>query len=185
VSPARVSALVAAAVLAAATARGGEATSPAPALLVVEDDARGRVLHCEAVTPGATFVLAYTHSSERVPVRGTFRVEPDGALRVVETAFAGFGPGLPELGPGDAWWVADGMIVHRPARHRLPDLRVRVVPLTRHHLVTPSGAALDLSHLMGAGGSLHVYVERAGAAVDPEGCDGPPGLPGACGAPGE
>ena len=154
----RIASVAAAALLAAATAPGGDA-APRHVLLVVEDDARGQIVHRETVAPGATFVLAYTHSSEHVPVRGTFRVEPEGALTVVETAFAGFGPGLPELRPGDAWWIADGMIVHRPPPQPLSGLRLRVAPRTRHRLVTPSGTALDLSALMGSGGgALHIYT---------------------------
>ena len=150
--------LVVAALLAATTASGGDAGSRPRVVLIVEDEARERIVHRERVAAGATFVVAYTHSSEHVPVRGTFRVEPDGALTVVETAFAGFGPGLPELRTGDAWWFADGMIVHRPPPQPLPALRLRVVPRTRHRLVMPSGAALDLSTLMGSGGALHIYT---------------------------
>ena len=128
-------------------------------VLLVEDAGRGVVLHREPVTAGATFVLSYVHSSEQVAVRGTFRVEPDGTLRVVETAFAGFGPGLPELRPGDDWRIEDGMIVHRPDVERLPDLTVRVLPLTRHRLRLPSARDLDLSSLGGSGGLVRVRVE--------------------------
>jgi hypothetical protein len=127
-------------------------------VLVVEDVTHQRVLHRAPVEPGSLLVLSYVHSSEHVPVRGTFVVEPDGALRVKETAFAGFGPGLPEPKAGDAWRLEDGMIVVPAAGERLRELRVRVAPFTRHHLRVPSGEAVDLSALMNDGGSVRIYV---------------------------
>jgi hypothetical protein len=128
-------------------------------VLLVEDAGRGVVLHREPVVPGSTFVVSYVHSSELVAVRGTFTVEPDRTLRVVETAFAGFGPGLPALEPGDDWRIEDGMIVHRPSAERLPDLTVRVLPITRHRLRLPSARDLDLSALIHPGGLARVRVE--------------------------
>jgi hypothetical protein len=139
---------------------GASAGAPRGGLrLVVEDLAQARVLLAEPVAAGATFTLAYVHSSEQVPVRGTFRVEPDRTLVVTETAFGGFGPGLPELVAGDRWAIEDGLIVHRGAGERLAELRVRIVPLTRHRLRLPSGRDLDLSALMGRGGLVRVRVE--------------------------
>lgn len=131
-------------------------------VLVVEDVTRQRVLHRSPVGPGSLVVLSYVHSSEHVPVRGTFVVEPDGALRVKETAFAGFGPGLPEPNAGDAWRFEDGMIVVPAAGERLVELRVRVAPFTRHRLRIPSGEDIDLSALMNEGGSVRIHVAPAG-----------------------
>lgn len=128
-------------------------------VLVVEDVARDRVLYRAPVVAGSTFVLSYVHSSEHVPVRGTFIVEGDGTLRARETAFAGFGPGLPEPKAGDAWRIEEGMIVVPSDGPRLPELLVRVVPLTQHHLRTPSGEDLDLSALMKEGGAVRIRVE--------------------------
>lgn len=120
--------------------------------LVVEDVTTGGVLHHEAVRPLDTFTLAYVHSSEHVLVRGVFRIAADRTLRVTETAFGGFGPGLPALKPGDEWRIEDGMIIARSPDARMAELVVRVVPITRHRLITPLGAELDLSALMGRGG---------------------------------
>jgi hypothetical protein len=116
------------------------------------------VLHREAVVPGVTFVLGYTHTSEQVPVRGTFRIEVDRTLTVIETAFGGFGPGLPWLKPGDAWGVEGDLLVQRDPGVRLPELTVRVLPITRHRLRLPSGGELDLSALMGEGGPVRLRV---------------------------
>ena len=128
--------------------------------LLVEDVTHERVLYRARVTPGGRLVLSYVHSSEHVPVRGTFVVEADGALVVKETAFAGFGPGLPEPRAGDAWRFENGMIVVPAAGERLPELRVRVAPFTEHRLRTPSGEDVDLSALTDGGGSVRIHLVR-------------------------
>ena len=149
--------LAAAVVLLAAAAAAVRWLS-VPVLLV--EDVHDRLLASEPVQPGDVLVLTYVHSSEHVPVRGTFRVERDGTLTVTQTAFAGFGPGLPELGPSDAWRIEHGMIVHEPVAVALAVLRVRVAPITHHRLSLPSGRQLDLSALLGAGGSVRIRVVR-------------------------
>jgi hypothetical protein len=127
-------------------------------VLLVEDLTRHRVLYRHEVTAGSVLRLSYVHSSEHVPVRGTFVLESDGTLLVKETAFAGFGPGLPEPKAGDAWHREGGMIVAEGGGQRLDELRIRVAPFTRHRLRAPSGEELDLSALMADGGSVRVSV---------------------------
>ena len=137
----------------------GRLATPGPRL-VVEDATHDRVLYQARVAPGSPLVLSYVHSSEHVPVRGAFVVEADGALVVKETAFAGFGPGLPEPRAGDPWRFENGMIVVPAAGQRLPELRVRVAPFTRHRLRISSGPDIDLSALMSGGGSVRIHVAR-------------------------
>ena len=126
--------------------------------LVVEDVSRASALHREPVAAGAQFTIEYVHSSERVPVTGTFRVEEDGCLAVVETAFAGFGPGLPELRPGDDWRIEGGMIVHRPPELKIDELRLRVAPVAAQRLRTPAGVVLHLAGLVSAGSAVRIAV---------------------------
>lgn len=126
-------------------------------VLAVEDLTHGRVLHRECVQAGDTFTLTYVHSSEHVPVRGVFRIERDRTLTVVETAFGGFGPGLPELRRGDDWRIRGGMIVTRVPAPPLDDLLVRVSSIARQRLVTSAGKELDFAALMGeAGGAVRI-----------------------------
>jgi hypothetical protein len=91
-------------------------------------------------------------------VRGVFRIERDGALALEETQFAGFGPGLPALQPGDAWAIRDGMIVAAGPATPLVEVRVRVAPITRHRLRTPAGRDVDLSMLTGTGAAVRISV---------------------------
>jgi hypothetical protein len=150
--------------LVVAAALGGCASLAGGSLdLVVEDLSHGRLLHREAVRAGDIFALSYVHSSEHVPVRGMFRIEEDGGLTVVETAFAGFGPGLPSLAPGDAWTLRDGMIVATTSGVRLGELTVRVLPITRHQLETPARQRLDLSAAVVEGGAVAIRVRRGWA----------------------
>ena len=121
--------------------------------------ARGRVLAREPVEPGGLVRLAYVHSTEGRPVRAIFRVEAAGTLRLVETAFPSIGPGLPPLGPEGTWTIENGVIVTRAENAPVPELRLRVVPLTRHRLTLPSGRELDLSALVGPGDLVRVTVE--------------------------
>lgn len=146
--------LVAALALAPGVLAGGDLA------LVVDVPGNGRELYRENVVAGATFVLSYVHSSEHVPVRGTFRVEGNGRLTIVETAFGGFGPGLPELGPGDDWHVEDGMIVYRPRQTSLSELVVRVAPETRHRFIGPDGRMIDLSAAVPPGAAVRIRVRR-------------------------
>lgn len=113
----------------------------------------------EAVEPGALVGLTYVHSTEGRPVRATFRVEADKTLRLIETAFPSVGPGLPPLGPHDTWAIEGGEIVVRSEHAPVTELRLRVVPLTQHRLVLPSGRALELGALVDSGDAVRVAVE--------------------------
>jgi hypothetical protein len=146
------------------------ATVPSRLVLVVEDVAHARVLDRQPIAPGAVLVLSYVHSSEHVPVRGTFVVAHRGGLLARETAYAGFGPGLPEPTAGEAWRREGDMIVVPARGERLSELRVRVAPFTRHRLRLPSGAEIDLSAAMGDGGAVRISVAdpRRAAAARPD-----------------
>ena len=126
-------------------------------MLTVEDVDRGRILAREPVEAGARIDLTYVHSTEGRPVRATLRVEPDGALRLVETAYPSVGPGLP-LPPEGGFTIEEGLIVTRAPGPPLRELRLRPVPLTRHRLVLPSGRALDLGALVAPGDAVRLTV---------------------------
>jgi hypothetical protein len=126
-------------------------------MLVVEAVDGGRVVHREPVRPGDRLTLSWVHSSENVPVHGRFAIEADGSLRVEETAYGGFGPGLPAPQPGDAWEYRDGMIVTAGGAS-LPELRLRVSPIARQRLTLPSGREVDLPGLVPGGAAIRIGV---------------------------
>jgi hypothetical protein len=127
-------------------------------VLTVTDVSRGRVVAKEVVQPGALLRLTYVHSTEGPPVRATLRVEGDGTLRLVETAFPSVGPGLPPLGADGTWTIENGQIVNRAPSAPLAELRLRAVPLTQHRLTLPSGRVLDLGALVAPGDAIRVAV---------------------------
>jgi len=128
-------------------------------VLTVTDIDQRRVLAWERVEPGALIDLTYVHSTEGRPVRATLRVEADRTLRLVETAFPSVGPGLPPLGLAGTWSIENGVIVNRASSAPMPELRLRVVPLTQHHLLLPSGRSLDLSALVAPGDAVRLAVQ--------------------------
>ena len=117
-------------------------------MVTVTDVSRERVVAKERVEPGALLRLSYVHSTEGRPVRATLRVEGDGTLRLVETAFPSVGPGLPPLGADGTWAIENEQIVNRAPSAPLAELRLRAVPLTQHRLTLPSGRVLDLGALV-------------------------------------
>jgi hypothetical protein len=127
-------------------------------VLTATDLDRGRVLARERVEPGALISLAYVHSTEGRPVRATFRVEGDHALRLVETVFPSVGPGLPPLGAEGTWAIENGLIVNRAPSAPVPELRLRAVPLTQHRLTLPSGRVLDLDVPDARGSAIRLVV---------------------------
>lgn len=104
------------------------------ATLEVVDATRGAALWRARARPGTTFLLGYTHSSERVPVEGRFRLDPELRIMVVETAFASFGPGLPEMPAGTPYVIRGGMI-RVGGGQVLPELSFFVHPFTEHVFV--------------------------------------------------
>jgi hypothetical protein len=139
--------------------------------LLVKHPGPGPVLHREPVAPGATFALHYRHSSEGIPVRGAFRIDGEDTLTVVESAFGGFGPGLPALTREDAWRIAGGMIVHWPLHRAMAELHLRVTAIARPRLTTPSGRELDLAALAGDRAPVRIRVREprrnSGAVAGP------------------
>lgn len=79
--------------------------------LEVKNRKNGKILFRERVNPGERFVFRYTHSVEKMPVEGTFTLEADGRLRMVETRFPSHGPGLPSSAERDR--SEEGWFVHR------------------------------------------------------------------------
>ncbi|MBI2529511.1 MAG: DUF1850 domain-containing protein [Candidatus Rokubacteria bacterium] len=130
---------------------------PGPELVVTEARA-SRVLLRHLVAPGERFTLAYLHSVSQTRVSGVFEVVAGGDLVVRETSFGTFGPGLPELGPGDRYEIRDGLIRQFGLNQRLPEISLFVHPYTEHRLEV-GGRTLDLSGTLPGGTLVRIAVE--------------------------
>lgn len=128
--------------------------------LEVMDATRGTVLWQGPAEPGMHFLLRYTHSSERVPVEGMFRLDADLRIVVEETAFASFGPGLPEMPPGTPYVIRDGMIRVAGEGQVLPELSFFVHPFTEH-VFEMAAERVTLSSRLPAGTLVKIRVRGA------------------------
>jgi hypothetical protein len=66
-------------------------------VLEVKDGKSGEILFHKRAVEGDVFLFSYIHSVEKTPVEGKFLVERSGLLRIVETRFSSYGPGLPNV----------------------------------------------------------------------------------------
>lgn len=124
--------------------------------LLVLDAKANRVLLRAAVRPGDSFTLSYLHSVAKSRVTGTFEVTPEYEISVRETTFGSFGPGLPDVRPGDDYEVKGGLI-RLKVNQTTPGLFFAVYPYTEHRLEI-GGRTLDLSKEVGAGGRVSITV---------------------------
>jgi hypothetical protein len=128
-------------------------------VLTVQEVRAGQTLFSEQVRAGERFLLSYRHSVTQGRVFGTFEIEGDGSLRVLETAFGSPGPGLPEPRPGEDYEISGGMVRYREGGQRLPEISVFVHPFTDHTLVV-KGKPLLLSRQAQSGKLVKIRVER-------------------------
>lgn len=127
------------------------------AQLVVVDAKTNRVLLRTPVRVGDRFTLSYLHSVAKSHVSGTFEVTPAYTIGVKETAFGSFGPGLPDVRPGDDYEVKGGVIRLKNLTQTLPELSFFVHPYTEHRLEI-AGRTLDLSKALEAGARVSITV---------------------------
>jgi hypothetical protein len=125
--------------------------------LLVVDSKANRVLLRTPVRPGDSFTLSYLHSVAKSRVTGTFEVTRDYEISVKETTFGSFGPGLPDVRPGDDYEVKGGVIRLKNLSQTFPELSFFVHPYTEHRLDV-RGRTLDLSKVVVAGTRVAITV---------------------------
>ncbi len=125
--------------------------------LLVVDSKANRVLLRTPVRPGDSFTLSYLHSVAKSRVSGIFEVTPAYEISVRETTFGSFGPGLPDVRPGDDYEVKGGVIRLKSLSQTFPELSFFVHPYTEHRLEIV-GRTLDLSKEVEAGGRVAITV---------------------------
>ncbi len=131
------------------------------AQLVVYDAKANRVLLRKRVRAGDSFTLSYLHSVAKSRVSGRFDVDARRGIVARETSFGSFGPGLPEVKPGDPYEVKEGMI-RVQADQAVGELSFFVHPYTEHRLEI-GATRLDLSRNLPPGSLVKVRLERVPA----------------------
>mgnify|MGYP000867228088 FL=1 len=122
-------------------------------------NASGTLLRIFPLGAGDSFIIRYTHSVARRPVREIFTAARDGGLLLRETTFDAFGAGLP-FEPYDA----ERFLVERDVfrvvgmRRRFPSVTVRVGRVAEHALLL-RGNETPLRAWEKPGGSLTFGVE--------------------------
>ena len=124
--------------------------------LLVVDSKANRILLRAVVRPGDSFTLSYLHSVAKSRVTGAFKVTPAYEISVRETTFGSFGPGLPDVRPGDDYEVKGGLI-RLKVNQTIPGLFFAVYPYTEHRLEI-GGRTLDLSKVVVAGSRVAITV---------------------------
>ncbi len=124
--------------------------------LLVLDAKANRILLRANVRPGDRFTLSYLHSVAKSRVAGAFEVTPAYEISVRETTFGSFGPGLPDVRPGDDYEVKGGLI-RLKVNQAIPGLFFAVYPYTEHRLEV-GDRTLDLSKEVEAGGRVAITV---------------------------
>ena len=124
--------------------------------LLVFDSKANRVLLRTPVQTGDRFTLSYLHSVAKSRVTGTFEVTPAYEISVRETTFGSFGPGLPDVRPGDDYEVKGGLI-RLKVNQTIPGLLFAVYPYTEHRLEI-GDRTVDLSKEVEAGGRVAITL---------------------------
>ena len=124
--------------------------------LLVLDAKANRILLRANVHPGDRFTLSYLHSVAKSRVTGIFEVTPAYEISVRETTFGSFGPGLPDVRPGDDYEIKGGLI-RLKVNQTIPGLFFAVYPYTEHRLEI-GDRTLDLSKEVEAGGRVAITL---------------------------
>lgn len=125
-------------------------------VLEVKDGKSGEILFHKRAVAGDVFLFSYIHSVEKTPVEGTFRVEKGGALRIVETRFSSYGPGLPNVAEKtlrkNEEFITEGS-------ERLDKFKFLFIPMNRP-ILKFKGKAVALGNDKREGGLLEISIRH-------------------------
>lgn len=94
-----------------------------------------KVLLDLSVNPGDEFYIHYIHSSDKTPVRDTFRINEEGQLILIEEAFLWHGAGLEFQSHGDIHLAFDGKWSKVRLNRFFPELVIRVGRIAKQRLI--------------------------------------------------
>jgi hypothetical protein len=111
----------------------GSVHESSPKLLLTNSDT-GQIIWSTNVISGDEFVLEYTHSVHKTPVKDYYTVTDDGQMILVKSAFSTFGAGMPYESEYE-FSVEDGFFVINSIDRTVDSFLMRIVPLADHRLV--------------------------------------------------
>ncbi len=103
--------------------------------LRLESFGEGKTLLDYPVNPGEEFCLHYTHSSDKTPIRDTFRVDHEGRLILIEEAFLWYGAGLEFLNHRESQITREGKWTKVRLNRVFPKLVIRVGTVAKQRLI--------------------------------------------------
>lgn len=125
-------------------------------VLEVQDGKSGEILFHKRAVEGDVFLFSYIHSVEKTPVKGTFLIEKNGTLRIIETRFSSHGSGLSNESEKthrkNGWFITEG-------GGRLDKLTFFFSPINRP-VLTFKGKEIALGKEKKEGGLLEISTRR-------------------------
>ena len=127
-----------------------------PKLCLVEADTN-RIVWSANVASGTQFILEYTHSVHRTPVKDYFEVSSALQVILIKTAFSTYGAGMPyELDNNFA--IVDGFFVIDSQGQPMDSFLLRIVPLADHKLIMGNQTVI-LNELVSPNTLIRVEIE--------------------------
>ena len=135
------------------------AGNDSPFSIRVESLEREKVLLDISAKPGDRFYINYIHSSDKTPIRDTFKVDAQGQIILIEEAFLWHGAGLEFQGHEgvqvsyDNKWIR--VLLNRP----FFNLPLRVGRISQQHLIL-HGQSYRLDKLARPGNCIILSIAR-------------------------
>ena len=134
----------------------GTAHENSPELFLTNSDT-GQIIWSASVSHGDEFVLEYTHSVHKTPVKDYYAVTDNGQMLLIKTAFSTFGAGMPYESQYE-FSIEDGFFVINSINRPVESFLMRIVPLADHRLVLED-QTIYLNDLVPTGTLILVSIE--------------------------
>lgn len=127
-------------------------------VLEIAADGGGPVLRLP-IRAGAPFELSYVHSSELVPVKGTFLAVGPARIQVESSSSTSFGPGLPFDPEAGTWEFDEGWMTLTDIGVELQELALLISPGTSQ-TITAGGKDYVLERTFPPGSRVRIRVKE-------------------------
>jgi hypothetical protein len=116
-----------------------------------------QVIWSATVNTGDQFILEYTHSVHKTPVKDYFEISDDNQLVLYKTAFSTYGAGMPFESEFN-FMTEDGFFVIDSLNRTMSSFLLRIVPLADHKLIL-GNQTVTLNDLVSPNTLLVIAVE--------------------------